>query len=76
MVTRLPDGELANYEDTVAIALRIQHSVKRAVYLTDEPDVLAELVRIAEDAARIRRITIAEVARRKKSDRPGVAGLG
>lgn len=77
-MTRLPDNELANYEDAVAVTLRIQARIRRVVYLVDDPDALADLVGIAEDAARIRQITLAELERRKgkKSDRPGAAGLG
>lgn len=65
MTNRLPDKELQNYEDTIANALHIQHCIKRVVYLIDDPDALSELVDIAATAARIRRITLQELARRK-----------
>ncbi len=62
---RLPDSELHSYEDAIAVSLRIQQRVRRLVYMSDDPDILADLVGIAEDSARIRQIVIAEVDRRR-----------
>ena len=57
-MTRIPDSELAYYENTVAKTLRIQGAIKRLIYQIDDPDVLADLVIIAEASARIRKETL------------------
>ncbi|MBK7920135.1 MAG: hypothetical protein IPJ94_28555 [Chloroflexi bacterium] len=54
---RLPDRELHNYEDAIAVSLRIQQRVRRLVYMSDDPDILADLVGIAEDSARFARLS-------------------
>lgn len=76
-MTRLPDRELENYENAIAVSLRIQSRVKRLIYQIDDPDLLADLAGIAADSASIRRLVVGEMERRRKekSDRPGAAGL-
>lgn len=68
MTSRLPDKDLAFFENTIAVTLRMQGRVRRLVYLIDDPEILADLVGLAEDAARIRRNTIAERDRRRGTE--------
>lgn len=70
MPKRLGNEENAGYENNVADALNIAGRVRRLVYQVDDPDVLHDLVGIAEAAARIRRRTIGEMKRRKNDGGP------
>lgn len=68
MTTRLPDRDLAYFENTIAVTLRMQQRVKRLVYEIDDPEILADLVGLARDAAQIRRDAIAERDRRRGTE--------
>lgn len=69
MNKRLADSELAFLENTIAITLRIQARVRRLVYEVDDPDVLADLVGLTADAARIRQLALDEKSRRHTSEK-------
>lgn len=62
---RLSNGELAYFENITAVSLRMQSRIKRLVYAIDDPDLLADLIGLAHDAASIRQQTITEKERRK-----------
>jgi len=64
-MARLTNGEIEFYENTLANVQSITQSVKRLTYWTDDPDVLADLLRIAENAAAIKKRHINERQRRE-----------
>lgn len=64
-MARLTNGEIAFYENTLANIRGIVESVKRLTYETNDPDILADLLRIAENAAAIKKRHIAERQRRE-----------
>lgn len=65
MSNRLSNHEIAYFENITAVSLRISSRVKRLVYAIDDPDLLAELIGLAHDAATIRQQTLTERDRRK-----------
>lgn len=62
---RIPDTELAYYENTIAAALAIVAQVKALAYLTDDPDALTAALEILRDAQTIRTTTIDRMNTRK-----------
>lgn len=64
-MARLTNGEIEFYEDTLANVQGIVQSIKRLTYETNDPDILADLLRIAENAAAIKKRHIAERQRRE-----------
>jgi len=67
-MTRLPNSEIEFYENILANIRAITEAVRRLVYEAGEsPEVMAEVARIAENAALIKKRTIQQRSRRKES---------
>ena len=62
---RLKNSEIEYYENTLANVRGIVESVKRLTYTTNDPDILADLLRITENAAAIKERTIADRRQRE-----------
>lgn len=66
--SRIPDNELAYYENVIAASVGIIGNVKQAAYLVDDPDTLKVLLSILTDAQLIRRASIDRMHGRKKQE--------
>lgn len=69
--SRIPDNELAYFENIIAASLSIIGKIKQAAYLVDAPDTLNVLLQILSDAQYIRQSTIDRMVEQKKAWQAG-----
>lgn len=63
---RIPDTELAYYENTIASALSIIRLTKGALYWTDDPDQIRILSLVIAEAQELRKTTIDRMHQQKQ----------